>query len=188
MGKRHVLAIAWGVLVLAALTSWLARQPLALFGLWFATLMLLTLSSALARPQTDERLELPVAYRAAAAVAFALPLAGALLSQVPHASGVSSLFAPYFALMAWLGYRTLVARGSHRALFATTVGILVWLPFCVFLGVGCKCGPPKPPHWTELATLRILLATQLVNALTSAVALLAFQPHAEGLPEARVTR
>ena len=85
--RRRVLAIAWLALVGSAVTSWLAGQPLVLFGLWFAALMLLAMSSVVARPSTDERLELPLAYRTAAAVAFALPLAGELLTQVPHASG-----------------------------------------------------------------------------------------------------
>lgn len=184
--RRRVLAIAWILAVALALTGWLAGQPLTLVGLWFAALMLLATSSAIARPRTDERLERPLAYRIVTAFSFALPLAGALLTQVPHGSDVSYLFAPYFVLMAWLGYRSLVARGAHRALLMTTCGLLVWLPFCLFLGFGCKCGAWKPPHWTEIATLRILLATQLINGLASAIALLAFTPHTEWLPEARV--
>jgi hypothetical protein len=183
-----VLAIAWLVTVASALTFWLADEAPVLFLVWFSALLLLAASSALARPRTEERLHLPIAYRTVAAVAFALPLAGALLTQVPHASGVCMLFAPYFLLMAWLGYRTLVARGAHRALLMTTIGLLVWLPFCVPMAFGCKCGPARAPHWTEIATVRILLATQLVNGLLSAVALLAFQPRTEWLPEARVTR
>jgi hypothetical protein len=186
MNRRRVLATAWLVVVALAVTAGLVGQPLALFGLWFAALMLLAMSSAIARPQREERLELPLAYRTTAAIAFALPLAGALLTQVPHASGVTYLFAPFFVLMAWLGYRTLVARSAYRALLTTTFGLLVWLPFCVFLGFGCKCGHPPPPHWTELATLRILLAIQLVNGFASAVALLAFAPRPDWLPEARV--
>jgi hypothetical protein len=184
--RRRALAIAWVVTVAFSLTFWLADEPLVLFLAWFTALLLLAASSALARPRIEERLHLPVAYRTVAAVAFALPLAGALLTQVPHASGVCMLFAPYFLLMAWLGYRTLVARSAYRALLTTTFGLLVWLPFCVFLGFGCKCGHPPPPHWTELATLRILLAIQLVNGFASAVALLSFAPRPDGLPEARV--
>lgn len=185
--SRRALAIVWFLLVAGAFASWLA-EPLLLAALWFVALVLLGVTSRISRPRGDERLELPAAYRAVAAVAFAVPLAGALLSQLPHASDVSALFAPYFALMAWLGYRAMVARGPYRALLATTVGVLVWLPFTVLLGFGCKCGPYRPPHWTELATLRLLLAVQLVNGFTSAVALLAFQPRNEWLPEARLTR
>jgi hypothetical protein len=190
--RRRVLAIAWLLLVCAAIGGWFASESAVRFGLitgaWFAGLFLLLCTSALARLGADERLERALAYRVVAGVAFALPLAGLLLTRVPHAADDTYLMAPYFFVMALLGYRVMVARGPRRIVRAMVAAELVWLPLIVVLGMGCKCGPHVEPSWTEGATYRLLFAIQLVDAALIAIALLAFKPRTEWLPEARVTR
>jgi hypothetical protein len=107
---------------------------------------------------------------------------------VPHHADWSTLLAPYFVLVAWLAYRALVARGPRPAMLAMTVSMTAWLPFMIFLGMGCKCMhyTPPPPHWTETMSWLALLATQLMNALTVAASLVAFVRRTEDVPEARV--
>ena len=92
------------------------------------------------------------------------------------------------AIVALLQYRSLVAHGPRAAPLAMCVALLLWLPFCFPLALGCKCYryDPPPPHWTEIAVPLVLLATLLVAALQCAVALLAFA-HRDGVPEARLT-
>jgi hypothetical protein len=186
--RRRALAIAWMSLVATAIVGHLAHEPIAVLFAWFTALMLTPFTTALGDTRADERLELPVSYRAVAAVALALPLAGVLLLEVPDASAESYLFAPYFAVMAIVGYRVLVARGPRRALRATVLSLLVWPPFAMFLFMGCRCGHvvPPPPHWTELASEGLLYLTQVVDGALCAVALLAFAPRHELVPEARI--
>lgn len=190
--RRRVLAIAWVLTVCVALAGWFASEADVGFGMiagaWFSALFLLLWTSALARAGADERLERALAYRVVAGIAFALPLAGLLLTRVPHASGDTYVLSPYFFVMAVLGYRVMVARGPQRIVRAMAAGLLVWLPLIVVLGMGCHCGPYVEPNWTEGATYRLLFTTQLVDAALIAVALLAFKPRTEWLPEARVTR
>ena len=123
-----------------------------------------------------------------AAVAFAIPLGGALLSWVPLHADWSTALSPYFLLVAWLAYRALVARSPRPALLALAVSLLAWLPFVLFLCMGCKCRyyEPPPPHWTEGVSWLALLATQLMNGVTVAASLLAFARRPEDVPEARV--
>jgi hypothetical protein len=190
--RRRVLAIGWFLAVCTAIGGWFAAGSGVRFGLvtgaWFAGLFLVVCTSALARPGIDERLERPLVYRAVAGLAFALPLAGMLLTRVPHASDDPYLLFPYFFVMALLGYRVMVARGPRRIVRAMVAAELVWLPLIVVLGMGCKCGRYVEPSWTEGATYRLLFAIQVVDAALIGVAMLAFKPRVEWLPEARVTR
>jgi len=185
---RRVLATAWLLLVATALIGRLAHEPLAICCAWLLAVVLLPFTTGFGETAADERLELPVAYRAAAAVGFALPLAGALLVEVRGASGESYLFAPYFVVMAFLGYRVLVARGPRRVVRTMVASLLLWPPLAVFLAMGCRPHGwvAPPPHWTELATEHLLLLTQVVNGALCAVALLAFAPRHALVPEARV--
>lgn len=186
--RRRVLATLWLVMVATALIGGLAHEPVAVACAWLVGIVVLPFTGALAAARAEERLELPVAYRAVAAIAFAVPLAGALLVEAPDPSGESYLFAPYFVIMALLGYRVLVARGPRRVLRTTVVSLLAWPPLGVFLFMGCRLQGfvPPPPHWTAIATERLLLLTQVVNGALCAVALLAFAPRHELVPEARV--
>jgi hypothetical protein len=186
MDRRRVVAIAWGLAVALGLTSWLAGQLLGLTVLWLTAAVLLAVSWPLAPLYVDQRLELPLAYRTVAAVAFVVPLAGALLGALPHSSTDTREFAPCFMLLVWLGYRSLVARNAHQALLMTGCGLLLCLLFAVLFG--SDRGSWQPPRWTELPSFRVLFASQFVNACASGTALLAFQPRTEGLPEARRLR
>lgn len=188
MTARRWLAAVWIVLVLIALIGHLADLPLAIVGAWFGALMMLGATGSTVRAQRDERLERPRAYRIVAAVAFVIPLGAALLTWVPHHSDWSTALSPYFALVAWLAYRALVARGPRPAMVAMTVSLLAWLPFMVLLGLGCKCGHHvEPPiHWTETVSWLALLATQLMNGLAVAASLVSFVPRTDEVPEARL--
>lgn len=188
--RRRVLAITWFLLVCTAVAGWFASQPSVrvgmLTGAWFSGLVLLLCTSALARPGADERLDRALAYRAVAGVAFALPLAGLLLMRVPHASDDTYALAPYFFVMALLGYRVMVARGPRRIVRAMVASQLTWLPLIVVVSMGCKCSRYVEPSWTEGATYRLLFAIQLVDAALIGIALLAFSPRTEWMPEAKV--
>jgi hypothetical protein len=184
MDRRRVVAIAWGLAVALGLASWLASPVLGLTVLWFASLLLLAVSLPLAPMYIDERLELPLAYHTVAAVAFLVPLAGTLLAALPHSSSDMQQFVPFFMLLAWLGYRSLVARNAHQALLLTVSCLLLWVPFGLLFGY--EHGSWQPPDWTELVSFRVLFAAQFVTAVASGTALLAFRPRTEGLPEARV--
>ena len=185
---RRVLAIAWLLLVATALIGRLAHEPLAIACAWALAILLVPFTTGFGETAADERLELPLAYRAVAAVGFALPLGGALLVEAHDASGESYLFAPYFILMALLGYRVLVARGPRRVMRTMVASLLLWPPLAVFLAMGCRIHGwvAPPPHWTEVATENLLLLTQVVNGAVCAVALLAFAPRHALVPEARV--
>ena len=188
-GHRRACSIAWGVLVVAGFVAWRMDSPLGVVGAWFAALPLNVITGRAARPTGDERLDLPLAYRAAALAAVVVPLAGALLATVPGASFTSQVCVPYFALIAFFGYRALVARGPRRALAVATAASLAIVP-CLFVAalgsMGCKCGPYRPPHWTEHASLLALLASLLVSMALAGVAVAAFRPRDLALPEARI--
>lgn len=188
MTARSWLAAMWFVLVATAAIGHLADVPLAIVGAWFGALLMLGGTGSTAKAQPEERLERPRAYRAVAAIAFAIPLGAALLTWVPHHADWSTLLAPYFVLVAWLAYRALVARGPRPAMLAMTVSMTAWLPFMIFLGMGCKCHrfDPPPPHWTEDVSWLALLATQLMNGLTVAASLVSFARRTEDVPEARL--
>ena len=188
MLARHVVAGLWLTLVAAAALGHAFGQPLVLVGAWFGALLVLGGSGSSVLARTEERLERPRLYRAVAALAFAVPLGGALLATAPHHDDIATLFAPYFAIVALLQYRALVATGPRAAPLAMCVALLLWLPFCFPLALGCKCYryDPPPPHWTEVAVPLVLLATLLLAALQCAAALVSFA-HEEALPEARLT-
>ena len=137
-------------------------------------------------PAAPPRLELPVAYHTVAAVALVVPLAGALLATLPHSSRDTHVFVGFFVLMVWLGYRSLVAHNAHQALLMTFCGLLLWAPFALVFGFDER-NSWEPARLTELVSFRVLFATQFVNAFASGIALFAFRPRTEGLPEARVT-
>src|SRR6185312_10080612 len=140
--------------------------PLAIVGAWFGALLVLAGSGSSVLARSDERLERPRIYRAAAGLAFAVPLAGALLATVPHHDDLATLFAPYFVIVALLQYRALVSQGPRAAPLAMCVALLLWLPFCFPLMLGCKCYryDPPPPNWTHPAVGLLLLATLLLGA------------------------
>jgi len=188
MTARRVLAAMWLVLVATAAIGDAIGEWRVLVFAWFAALALLGGSGSSIKAERDERLERPRLYSAIAAVGFAIPLAGALLTWVPHHSDLCTLLAPYFVLSAWLTYRALVARGPRPALLAMCTSLLVWPPFMVFVAMGCKCGHEHmpPPHWTEGAAWLALLATQLWNAVTVAASLVSFARRKEFAPEARL--
>ena len=189
MTARRVVAALWLSIAAAATIGHVWDVPLAIVGAWFGALLVLAGSGSSVRARGDERLERPVLYRATAAVAFAAPLAGALLATVPHHDDHATLFVPYFSIVALLQYRALVANGPRAAPLAMCVAVLLWLPFCLPLTMGCKCYryDPPPPHWTETAVPLALFTTLVLDAVLCAVALLSFAHRDDDLPEARIT-
>ena len=189
MDRRRACALVWSLLVVLGLVSWFGAAPMAILVIWLVALPTIFFTSRATRDAHDERLDLSVAYRTAAAAAFAVPVGGALLAAVPGHSGLSTIFVPYFGLVAFLAYRALVARGPRRALAALTAAQLVSVPF-LFLGalgsLGCKCGHWREPPWTDRWTFVLCFATQLFAMIAAGVALIAFSPRDEFLPEARL--
>jgi hypothetical protein len=190
MEARRACAFVWSILVALALISWVGAAPLGVFAVWVLALGAIFFTSRATRNAIDERLDRPLAYRTAAAVALAVPLAGALLVVVPGHSYITSLFAVYFVFIAVLAYRALVATGPRAALATLTAAQLLAVPF-VFLGaiasMGCKLHHPPPP-WTDRWTLVACLVTQLFAMIAAGVAPICFHPRDEHLPEARLTR
>ncbi len=189
MTARRVVAALWLSLAAAAAIGHAWEIPLAVVGAWFGALLVLGASGSSVRAHADERLERPLLYRATAALAFAVPVAGALLATVPGHDGLAALFAPYFVVVALLQYRALVANGPRGAPLAMCVALLLWIPFCFPLALmGCKCcgWVPPPPHWTKTAVPLVLLATMALDAVLCAAALLSFAHH-DDVPEARLT-
>lgn len=189
MTARRVVATLWLSLVAATLAGYELREPLVLVGAWFGALLVLGASGSSVKARGEERLERPRLYRAVAAIAFVVPVAGALLATVPHHDDVATLFVPYFSIVALLQYRALVANGPRAAPLAMCVAVLLWLPFCLPLTMGCKCYryDPPPPHWTETAVPLALFTTLVLDAVLCAVALLSFAHRDDDLPEARIT-
>lgn len=188
MTARRVVAALWLSLAATAAIGHAFHVPLAVAGAWFTTLLVLGATGSSVKVRAEERLERPRLYRATAAVAFVVPISGALLATVPGHDGLAELFAPYFVIVAMLQYRALVADGPSAAPLATCVAVLLWLPFCLPLMLGCKCCGyvPPPPHWTELAVPAALFTTMVVDAVLCAVALVSFA-HSDDLAEARLT-
>jgi hypothetical protein len=188
MTARRWLAAVWIVLAATAAVGHVADVPLAIVGAWFGALLMLGGTGSTAKAQADERLERPRTYRTVAAIGFAIPLGAALLTWVPHHADWTTILSPYFVLVAWLAYRAVVARGPRPAMLAMTVSLFAWLPFMVLMCIGCKCAryDPPPPHWTETVSWLALLATQLMNGLTVAAALISFARRTEEVPEARL--
>jgi hypothetical protein len=188
MKARRVCAGIWLSLVAVALLGDLGDQPIVIVFAWFGGLLMLGGTGSTIRAEATERLERPRLYRAVAAVAFVIPMATALLVELPTHSAWTTILAPYFAIVAWLQYRALVARGPRPALVAMCVSLLLWLPEMLFLGMGCKCGHyiAPPVHWTEPVTWAALIVSQLVNAVLAATALVSFARRTEELPEARL--
>jgi len=189
MTARRVVAGMWLSLVAATLAGWELREPLVIVGAWFGALLVLAGSGSSVKARREERLERPRLYQAVAAIAFVVPVAGALLATVPHHDDLATLFAPYFAIVALLQYRALVATGPRPAPLAMCVAILLWLPFCFPLLLGCKCYryDPPPPGWTEAAVPLALFTTLVLDGILCAVALLSFAHRDDDLPEARIT-
>ena len=174
-----------------ALAAWIDGAPQALLALWFVSLPVIFCSSRVTRGATDERLDLRLAYHVAAAAALAIPLVGALFAAVPGHSAVTTIFAGYFGLVALVGYRAVVARGPRRALAVVTITHLMAVPFlfvAAIASMGCKCGRWREPPWTDRATLLACLLAMLFAMILAAVALIAFHPRDEGMPEARLAR
>jgi hypothetical protein len=189
MTARRVVAGMWLSLVAATLVGYELREPLVLVGTWFGALLVLGASGSSVKARGDERLERPALYRAVAAIAFVVPVAGALLATVPGHDDIATLFAPYFAIVALLQYRALVATGPRPAPLAMCVAVLLWLPFCFPLMLGCKCYryDAPPPSWTETAVPLALFTTLVLDGILCAVALLSFAHRDDELPEARIT-
>ena len=189
MTARRVVAAVWLLLAAAAALGHVCNMPLAVAAAWFGALLALGGTGSSVKLRPDERLERPALYRATAALAFVVPVAGALLATVPGHDGIAELFAPYFVIVAILQYRALVANGPAAAPLAMCVAVLLWLPFCFpLMFMGCKCcgWVRPPPNWTFEAVPVALLTTMLVDAVLCAVALLSFAHH-EAVPEARLT-
>lgn len=188
MVARRIVAVLWVLVAAVAAVGHVWGVPLAIVGAWFGALVVLGGSGSSVQARRDERLERPRLYRVTAAVAFVVPLAGALLAVVPGHDDLVALFAAYFAIVALLQYRALVARGPRAAPLAMCVAVLLWIPFCFpLMFVGCKCGGyvPPPRHWTHDAVPVVLLATLLLDAVLCAAAVVSFA-HEEALPVARL--
>ncbi len=189
MTARRVVAALWLSLAAAAAIGHAWDVPLAVVAAWFGALLVLGASGSSVQARGEERLERPRLYRAVSALAFAVPAGGALLATVPGHDGLAALFAPYFAVVALLQYRALVASSPRGAPLAMCVALLLWLPFCFPLAfMGCKCcgWMPPPPHWTKTAVPLALFATMALDAVLCAAALLSFA-HRDDVPEARLT-
>lgn len=188
METRRGCSIAWAVLIVVAVLSGVLDQPGIDVIVWFLGLPLLLLTARALRNATDERLHRPVLYYVTVGALLALSVGGALLATVPGASDISTLCAFYFAPLAWLAYRALVARDPGRA-FAVAALVQVFAPLFLVVAaiasMGCKCGAHHAPPWTDGATLLACLGTLPVTMALAGVALVAFRPRDSALPEAR---
>jgi hypothetical protein len=189
MEARRACAFVWSILVVLALVGCAGRAPLAVVAAWVIALGATFFTSRATRNAIDERLDYPLAYRTAAAVALAVPLAGALLVAVPGHSDVTSLFAVYFLLIAVLAYRALVATGPRAALATLAAAQLLAVPFVLVgavMSMGCKCGHHPPPPWTDRWTLIACAVAQLFAMIAAGIAPIAFHPRDPDMPEARL--
>lgn len=181
-----------GLIAIFMMTCWLADQPLGVACGWLFSLPMLLVTGRSLKRADSETLMWPLAYRAAAGALLALAIAGALLATVPEASGISSLFAAYFLVIALLAYRAFVARRPITAVSVAAATQLLALPFgflAALASMGCKCGHYyRPSPWTDRATMLAWLGSELLALSLMAIAPVAFRPRDERVPEARIVR
>jgi hypothetical protein len=132
------------------------RRGAAVAFTWLVGLLLLLLTVATCSLAGRHRLIRPQSYRVVAGGLLATSFGGAALGGLPHSSGDSKVLAVYFGVMAALAYAALRARGPGRALLASLIGLIGWLPFAFVTLVGCKFPTRLAPHWREPMTWSVL--------------------------------
>jgi len=190
---RRLCAVLWGCLVAFAFAGFHVHSGSLLILAWFGSVAMIIISVATARTARDaERLVQPRAYRTVAGSLFAVMVAGVVIGLLPGAPEMSQLGALYFGLLGVLAYRALVAKRPGPALSTTFVAIVTWLPVAFVRAVGHhKLPPGYPPRviaWQEQATGALVTASILLLGVLVAVALVAFVPRSDELPDARVVR
>src|SRR5687767_2471388 len=187
MTPRQVCAVLWLLLAICALIGGAAEEGQMVLVAWVGAIVMLLVTVILVRPKTEERLARPLPYRVVSGLLLALALTGGVLALVPDASEASQAYGVFFALIAVVVYRAVIARGASTAMRTLALAMFLFLPFVVVANIGCKCGRySEPEHWSAGASSLVLQVFLFALPVLVACALLAFAPRTDELPEARV--
>ncbi len=187
--SRLLCAWFWVVVLVAAAIAFVAQQPTtALFAFTTAVVVSL-LTVVMSKLSREEQLVQPVAYRIAVGALLFIAVAGGVIALLPGVSDASLVYGAFFALVAVLAYRALVAPGPSRAIATVVIAMWTWIPFAAVTLIGCRrYDPHEPPHWSELASMTLLRLALLLLPVVAVAGLLAFVPRRDEVPVMRVVR